>query len=163
MELTGVISHPLMEVVLQLEYVVSWSGVAIMPVGTPTRSARRGSTVKVGSRERGGREEGEREREEGERREGRGREGEGRGREREKEREGGGVRGQKGVVGCRQLVKCSIITKTYHCIFSSLFLSPLPSSRLALLHPFHHPHSWLGSMAAVHVRCSPGGRMPHLY
>ena len=61
MELTGVISHPLVEVVLQLEYVVSWSGVAIMPVGTPTRSARRGSTVKVGSRERGGkREEGER-------------------------------------------------------------------------------------------------------
>ena len=63
MELTGVISHPLMEVVLQLEYVVSWSGVAIMPVGTPTRSARRGSNVKVGSRERRGREEGERERE----------------------------------------------------------------------------------------------------
>ena len=116
MELTGVISHPLMEVVLQLEYVVSWSGVAIMPVGTPTRSARRGSTVKVGSRERGGREEGERReggkrerggreegerrerggREEGERREGRGREEggrrEGRGREgggkREREREG---------------------------------------------------------------------------
>ena len=85
MELTGVISHPLMEVVLQLEYVVSWSGVAIMPVGTPTRSARRGSTVKVGSRERGGREEGEREREEGERREGRGREGGGK---REREREG---------------------------------------------------------------------------
>ena len=71
MELTGVISHPLMELVLQLEYVVSWSGVAIMPVGTPTRSARRGSNVKVGSRERGGREEGERRegggREEGER------------------------------------------------------------------------------------------------
>ena len=89
MELTGVISHPLMEVVLQLEYVVSWSGVAIMPVGTPTRSARRGSNVKVGSRERGGREEGERERErereEGERREGRGREGRGK---REREREG---------------------------------------------------------------------------
>ena len=98
MELTGVISHPLMEVVLQLEYVVSWSGVAIMPVGTPTRSARRGSNVKVGSRERGrkgrGREEGRREgrgreeggREEGERREGGGREEggkrEGRGRER---------------------------------------------------------------------------------
>ena len=71
MELTGVISHPLVEVVLQLEYVVSWSGVAIMPVGTPTRNTRRGSTVKVGSRERGGKEGGRRERgerEEGERR-----------------------------------------------------------------------------------------------
>ena len=61
MELTDVISHPLMEVVLQLEYVVSWSGVALVPVGTPTRSTRRGSTVKVGSRERGKRERGGRE------------------------------------------------------------------------------------------------------
>lgn len=61
MELTDVISHPLMEVVLQLEYVVSWSGVALVPVGTPTRSTRRGSTVKVGSeREEGEREKGER-------------------------------------------------------------------------------------------------------
>ena len=83
MELTGVISHPLVEVVLQLEYVVSWSGVAIMPVGTPTRSARRGSTVKVGSRERGGkREEGGR-RERGEREDG------GRKEEGKRERDGG--------------------------------------------------------------------------
>lgn len=88
MELTGVISHPLVEVVLQLEYVVSWSGVAIMPVGTPTRSARRGSTVKVGSRERGGK------REEGGRRERGGREKEGK-REREEGMEG--VREEKGV------------------------------------------------------------------
>ena len=62
MELTDVISHPLMEVVLQLEYVVSWSGVALVPVDTPTRSTRRGSTVKVGSereeREGEGREKG---------------------------------------------------------------------------------------------------------
>ena len=85
MELTGVISHPLVEVVLQLEYVVSWSGVAIMPVGTPTRSARRGSTVKVGSRERGGK------REEGGRRE--------RGGRKERERMEGmeGVREEEGV------------------------------------------------------------------
>ena len=66
MELTDVISHPLMEVVLQLEYVVSWSGVALVPVGTPTRSSRRGSTVKVGSRERGKREREEEERKGGE-------------------------------------------------------------------------------------------------
>ena len=92
MELTGVISHPLVELVLQLEYVVSWSGVAIMPVGTPTRSARRGSTVKVGSRKRGGK------REEGGRRERRGkREEEERRKEREREMEGmEGVREEEG-------------------------------------------------------------------
>ena len=92
MELTGVISHPLVEVVLQLEYVVSWSGVAIMPIGTPTRSARRGSTVKVGSRKRGGK------REEGGRRERRGkREEEERRKEREREMEGmEGVREEEG-------------------------------------------------------------------
>lgn len=84
MELTGVISHPLVEVVLQLEYVVSWSGVAIMPVGTPTRSARRGSTVKVRSRERGEK------REEGGRRERGGREEEG------KRERGGGYGGCEG-------------------------------------------------------------------
>ena len=48
MELTDIISHPLMEVVLQLEYVVRWSGVAIVPASTLTRSSRGGSTMKVG-------------------------------------------------------------------------------------------------------------------
>ena len=130
MELTDVISHPLMEVVLQLEYVVSWSGVAIVPVDTPTRSTRRGSTVKV-------REERER-------------------------RERGKRRGAEGVVACRQL-----LTWYHHCIFpsllSSLLLSLLSSSHLALLHPLHYPHPWLGSMAAMHVRHSPGRRMPRLH
>jgi len=46
-ELTDIISHPLTEVVLQLEYVVRWSGVAIMPAGTLAGSSRRGSSIKV--------------------------------------------------------------------------------------------------------------------
>ena len=47
MELTDIISHPLTEVVLQLEYVVRWSGAAIVPAGTLTGSSRRGSSIKV--------------------------------------------------------------------------------------------------------------------
>ena len=129
MELTDVISHPLMEVVLQLEYVVSWSGVALVPVGTPTRSTRRGSTVKVGS-----------------------------------------------IVNIMvsldsplffsssppSLFLSSLFPPLCSFLLSSHLLSLL-SSYLALLHPLHHPHSWLGSVAAMHVRHSPRRRMPRLH
>jgi len=49
MELTDIISHPLTEVVLQLEYVVRWSGAAIVPAGALTGSSRRGSSIKHSS------------------------------------------------------------------------------------------------------------------
>ena len=48
LEVTDIIPHPLVEVVLQLEYVVSWSGVAMVTGAEGTTRSRRKSSIGVG-------------------------------------------------------------------------------------------------------------------